>query len=170
MDDLALIPTAPAVFSQCGRYRYFLRRDLDMLNPKPLLGILLNPSKANAHDNDPTTTVNCRFALSWGFGTWAAVNLFAWIDKDPRELPDPKEAVGPDNDMAIKLALEWVDREGGRVFTAWGTGGAHGNRASEVEKLLAGRSLLRLGANADGSPRFPRAIPRGTEPEEWMTQ
>lgn len=166
-DELSGIPNSPAVFSKCGRYRYFLRRDLDLCNRVPLLGILLNPSKAGPTTNDPTTTVNCRFASNWGFGIWAAVNLFAWVDTDPRNLPDPQQAIGPLNDEAIRRALAWVDATGGRVYTAWGTNGSLGGRADQVLAMLAGRPLLRLGQNQDGTPRFPRAIAKDTQPEEW---
>lgn len=43
-------------------------------------------------------------------------------------------------------------------------------REAEVMKILGDRKLLRFGANRDGTPRFPRAIPRDIELQEWAYQ
>lgn len=157
-----------AYFSPCGRYRYWLRRDLDLLNPIPLLSVLMNPSKAGAETGDPTTTVLCRNALRQGFGIHAAVNMKACIETDSTRLTDDPEEIGPLNDDAIRMALEWCDRLGGRVLTAWGTNARLGARVGEVLELLRGRPLLRFGVTSDGGPRFPRALPRDIKLEEWQ--
>ena len=158
---------APAVFSGCRNYRYWLRRDLDMMNKKPLLWFMINPSLATESADDPTTRVVCNFALRWGFGIHAAVNGFAAITLNPKVMMAMDDPVGPDNDRYIKAAIQWCDDNGGRIITAWGNPGTYRNRHLEIMEMLKGRKLLRLGVNKNGTPKFPYAIRKDVEPEEW---
>ena len=48
-----LFTTSGAVFSDCQRYRYRLWRTWDS-SKKPLVMVMLNPSIADAEQNDPT--------------------------------------------------------------------------------------------------------------------
>ena len=48
-----LFTTSGAVFSDCQRYRYRLWRTWDS-SKKPLVMVMLNPSIADADQNDPT--------------------------------------------------------------------------------------------------------------------
>jgi len=43
-----------AVLSDCGKYRYLLERDISMLNRGTVLFVMLNPSTADAENDDPT--------------------------------------------------------------------------------------------------------------------
>ena len=160
--------SAQAIFSECGHYRYFLRRDHSlMLNARPLLWCMLNPSKAGEVGNDPTTTLTMNLGKRWGFGIHAAVNAFALVGTDPRCLKTHPDPVGPENDAHIRLALNWCDDLGGHVILAWGRGAALHGRADAMLSMMAGRTVWRLGMNSDGSPRFPRAIAKTIEVEEW---
>lgn len=156
-----------AIFSDCGKYRYWLRRDLDMLNKRPLLWFMINPSVATSSADDPTTRVVCNFALRWGFGIHAAVNGFAAITPDPKVMMAMDDPIGPDNDNYIKAAIQWIDDNDGRIITAWGNPGMYRDRHLEIMDMLKGRTLLRLGANKNDSPKFPYAIRKDAEPEEW---
>lgn len=169
MTDTSLIARLDcgAIFSDCGQYRYFLRRDHTMGNPRPLLWVMLNPSKAGQFNDDPTTTLAMNFGKSWGFGIHAAVNCFAMVGTDPRCLNRDTDPIGPDNDIYIRTALDWCDSMSGRIILAWGAGGNLNGRAGDMLKLLGKRTVWRLGQNADGSPRFPRAIAKATQPQEW---
>jgi len=157
----------PAIFSDCNQYRYWLRRDLDMLNKRPLLWFMINPSLATGNTDDPTTRVVCNFAKRWGFGIHAAVNGFAAITPDPKVMMAMDDPVGPDNDNHIKAAIEWCDDNDGRIITAWGNPGTYRDRHMEVMQMLKGRPLLRLGVNNNGTPKFPYAIRKDAQPEEW---
>ena len=157
-----------AIFSDCKNYRYWLRRDLGVANKRPLLWFMINPSLATENTDDPTTRVVCNFAKRWGFGIHAAVNGFAAITPDPKIMMAMDDPVGPDNDSYIKAAIQWCDENDGRIITAWGNPGTYRDRHLEVMKLLKGRTLFRLGMNKNGSPKFPYAIRKDVQPEEWI--
>ncbi len=143
-----------AIFSDCGTYRYSLRRTLDGSLAK-VVAVLLNPSVANDARDDPTTSQNMNRFWRLGYGRYEAVNLFAIVGTDPEILYRAADPVGPENDRFIRAAVESADL----VVVMWGTHGAHHGRAARVLELLRGHDLWCIGVNNDGSPRFPRAVP-----------
>lgn len=166
--DLVARLDCRAIFSDCGQYRYFLRRNHSpLISSRPLLWNMLNPSNAGHENNDPTTTIGIGFGQAWGFGIHAAVNAFGLVDTDPKGLLNHPDPVGPENDAYIRAALEWCDALDGQVILAWGRGASLSGRADKMLKLLGNRTVWRLGVNNDGSPRFPRAIPKTAQPQEW---
>ena len=117
--------------------------------------VMLNPSRADERRDDPTTTFCVNRAREKGFGSYAAVNLFALVDPDPAALRRAEDPVGPGNDAWIARAIDEADR----IVVAWGRhGGLHGRHRAVLD-LLRDRTLHCFGRNADGSPRFPRALP-----------
>ena len=104
-----------AVFSEDRCYRYLLRRRVGE-SSRRVLFIMLNPSKADEKRNDATIRRCVGFARSWGFGILEVVNLFALMSTNPEALLKAKDPVGPDNDAAIRAALEVADT----VVLAWG--------------------------------------------------
>ncbi|MGI9506594.1 MAG: DUF1643 domain-containing protein, partial [Geminicoccaceae bacterium] len=123
----------PAIFSECGQYRYFLRRNHSpMISARPLLWGMLNPSRAGHENNDPTTSVAIGFGKRWGFGIHAAFNAFALVDTYPSGLLSHPDPVGPETDTYIKAALRWCDALDGQVILAWGRHASLMNRADEV--------------------------------------
>ena len=142
-----------AEFCAEGRYRYLLRRRWGA-GPH-LLMVMLNPSRADAVRDDPTTTFCVNRARAKGFGSYAAVNLFALVDPSPDALYRVADPVGPENDEHILRAAAEADR----IVVAWGRHGRLQRRDEAVLALLGGRRLHCFGRNADGSPRFPRALP-----------
>ena len=167
--DLVARLEAAAIFSDCNQYRYFLRRNHSpLIDQRPLLWGMLNPSKAGYENNDPTTSVAIGFGRRWGFGIHAAFNAFALVDTFPSGLLKHPDPVGPDNDAYISAALKWCDALDGQIILAWGRHASLGGRGHDVLKLLGNRTVWRLGINGDGSPRFPRAIPKTAQPQEWQ--
>lgn len=154
-----------AEISACGRYRYELRRTWDT-RLRPVSFVMLNPSTADAAEDDPTIRRCIGFARSWGFGELRVYNLFALRAKDPRALADAAEyatkrgrydegPVGPDNDTWLVKACECR-----MVVCAWGSLYFAFHRAvvvtSMFQALLASPAELRcLGINADGMPKHP---------------
>lgn len=142
-----------AHFSTDRRYRYSLRRRWG--RGKRLLMVMLNPSRADEARDDPTTTFCVNRAKAKGFGSYEAVNLFALVDPSPDALRRVDDPVGPGNDAWIERAAAEADR----IVVAWGRHGSLHARDEAVLRLLRGKTLHCFGRNADGSPRFPRALP-----------
>ena len=81
-----------AFISPCERYRHALGRHWD--NDKGfVLFIMLNPSTADAQQDDPTIRRCMDFAKRWGFGGIEACNLFDWRATDPKAVPRSKFAI-----------------------------------------------------------------------------
>jgi hypothetical protein len=74
-----------AVISDCGRYRYLLRRTWDYKKPRALI-CMLNPSTADAKQDDATIRSCVRLLSSIGYGSFEVVNVFAHRATDPKEL------------------------------------------------------------------------------------
>ena len=146
-----------AVFSEDRIYRYLLRRRVGE-SLRRVLFIMLNPSKADETRNDATIRRCIGFARGWGFGLLEVVNLFALMSTDPKALLEADDPVGPDNDAAIRAALESADT----VVLAWGNHGLdHENRVAEVTAMAwkAARTFC-LGLTLKGAPRHPLRLPR----------
>jgi hypothetical protein len=141
-----------ARFSPCGTYRYELWRTWDAGQP-PLCWLMLNPSTADAVDNDPTVERCERRARAWGHGGIIVVNLFAIRATDPRVMLKAADPVGPENDAAILTAAG----RSGMVIAAWGSHGGHRGRSGQVRKLFGdiGLPLYCLKVGKTGEPQHP---------------
>lgn len=93
-----------AVFSSCGAFRYMLGRQWDETLPVMVV-CMLNPSKADHRQNDPTVIRMIGFAKREECGGLVIVNAFALRATDPRELLRAEDPVGPRNDNAINLVV-----------------------------------------------------------------
>ena len=153
-----------ATISPCGRYRYTLGR---RWGDGPLAcWVMLNPSTADATQDDPTVRRCIGFSKAWGYGGLVVVNLFAFRATDPAELLARRTlAVGPDNDAAILAAAE----SSSVVVAAWGVHGTHLGRADAVTSLIrrAGYSLRCLGRTKGGLPRHPLYVAAATPTEPF---
>jgi len=157
-------PLGMAVFSPCRRYRYWLDRTIvqTSLEKAAFTGttavfVMLNPSTADCHQNDPTVRRCIGFASRWGCARLIVTNAFAWRSTDPHQLYNVPDPIGPDNIDAIKTAVEVADGEGpggGPVVVAWGQ---HGGLNDHDETVLGwiGKRPLCLGTTRDGFPRHP---------------
>lgn len=152
------------VYSDCERYRYSLTRCWDA-DAGRLLFVMLNPSQADEHRNDPTVARCEARARAMGFGAYRVVNIFAWRATDPRDLRVADQPVGPANDAALREGAAWSSH----ILAAWGAHGAHRGRGAEVRALLAAcsRPLLHLGLTKGGEPRHPLYIAAARPAEPW---
>lgn len=147
--------------SGCGRWRYALAR---RWGPGPgLLCVLLNPSTADAAQDDPTLRRCMARARALGFGGLRLVNLFAWRATDPAALYRAADPVGPDNDAALLRAGRWA----GSILCGWGNHGSLRGRDAEVLRLLARRRLWHLGLTARGQPRHPLFVGGEVALQQW---
>lgn len=148
---------AAAVFNNAARtHRYLLTRIWDPA-VKPAVYVMLNPSTADALEDDPTIRRCTSFARRQGAGGLIVVNLFALRSKDPRALLAHPDPVGRHNDRFIRQAVAMGDP----VICAWGAAPIAGERGREVAVQLAGRgvALRCLGTTALGQPRHPLYLP-----------
>ena len=166
-----LFTKATAGLSDCGRYRYWLRRQWDDARPT-LCWVMLNPSTADAQRDDPTIRRCCRFARDWGFGAISVFNLFSWRATDPRDLIVAHMAgeniVGAKTDVVIREGVRHR-----RVICAWGAYGGERPRAraAEVLRILRDSHALTiecLGRTADGDPHHPLRRAATTQPTGYM--
>ncbi len=86
-----------------GCYRYTLWRIWDEHKPRVLF-VLLNPSTANAIQDDATLRRCIHFARSWSYGSLEIVNLFALRATNPIHLRQAADPIGPCNDLYIREA------------------------------------------------------------------
>jgi hypothetical protein len=155
-----LAGTGHALFSGDSVYRYRLTRTWGA-SGSHALWIMLNPSTADASQDDPTIRRCTRFTRTWRLDGLAVVNLFALRATDPAGLTSHPDPVGYANDHLISEALA-----GARlVVAAWGAHPLAAARAATVATLAAsaGRGLHCLGVTKGGWPRHPLYVP-GRQP------
>jgi len=207
-----------AVISECGRFRYALwerfaiaqsvvgpidveaerarRRDA----PYPvafwtrwICWVMLNPSTADALQDDPTIRKVRGFTERLGYDGFLVVNRFAWRATDPRELyrvrpgpsgaelGDPRcagstcrgrcihaAAAGPENDAWVSRAAEAARR----IICAWGVHG--GEYPHEFLRILRGPTeegrrdldVLKV-SEASRTPAHPLYLPYDLKPIAW---
>ncbi len=138
-----------ALYSDCARYRYGLRRVWDADNP-PVLFVMLNPSTADEHRNDPTIARCEARARRLGFGGVEIANLFAFRATRPADLRRAADPVGPENDTLLRA---W-SRDAGVTIAAWGVHGTYQGRDRAVAGILGG-DVRHLGLTKAGHPRHP---------------
>jgi len=139
-----------ASFSACRTYRYTLWR----VWAHPLVNyIMLNPSKADEVDNDPTVERCERRAAKLGYGGIIVTNLFAFRATDPDDMKRAADPVGPRNDDAIYESASQCSL----VILAWGNDGAYLARSKAVLKFLepCRHKMHALKVCKTGEPQHP---------------
>ncbi|RUT01013.1 hypothetical protein DSM106972_070190 [Dulcicalothrix desertica PCC 7102] len=143
-----------------GDYRYLLSRKWDASKPK-ITFVMLNPSTADAKQDDRTLRKCIHFAKSLGYGSLQVVNLFAYRATKPRELRKVTDPVGPKNNFYIQLAT----RRTSLIIVAWGTHGGFQGRDKVVQNLISSKQTLYcLGVTKYGYPRHPLYLKKNTKP------
>jgi hypothetical protein len=147
-------------FDATGKYRYVLWREWQE-NALSVSFIMLNPSTADAHTDDPTIRRCIGFARSWGYGALEVVNLFAYRATQPIELRRAPDPVGKDNDRYLLAA----GQRSQLVILAWGNWGSLNQRDRAVLHLLGDRrDIYCLGRTRSGQPRHPLYLKGDTVP------
>jgi hypothetical protein len=166
-----------AVVSACGTYRYALWRDLPaqgvledgsptsatarLTFEDTCLFVMLNPSTADAEQDDPTIRRCVGFARDLGAGRLAVANLYAYRGPDPYELLGVDDPIGPDNDFWITE----LSKEAAAIIVAWGASvAAKPDRVRQVLGILEDHlTVLCLGTTGEGHPRHPLYVRADTE-------
>lgn len=154
-----------AQLSADGIYRYELRRTWG--DPREVVGwIMLNPSTADASQDDPTIRRCVGFARAWGYGGIVVRNLFALRATDPSALRAHSDPVGIENDhwLLVGRSTDLL------TICAWGVHGALNGRAKQVVRSLTsgGHHLYHLGLTKGGAPKHPLYLPKTEMPRAWL--
>lgn len=151
-----------ATISHCGNYRYALWRVWDTSSAR-LVFVMLNPSKADAVNDDATIRRCVGFARSWGYGSIYVYNMFAYRATDPKELVSAPmrgiDIIGPENDAH----LSDVANMGATVILAWGDH-AYGypGRIRTLKSMLPSGLCLKI--TKKGMPNHPLYVRRDAVP------
>ncbi|GAA3984635.1 hypothetical protein GCM10022407_32050 [Hymenobacter antarcticus] len=122
---------------------------------------MLNPSTADAFQDDPTIRRCIGFARAWGFGGLEVVNLYSFRTSFPAELKKAAQPNGTDNDAHLLEAVAGA----AQVIAAWGNHGDSGRVAALMQQLRAAAGqVLCLGQTRTGAPRHPLYVPAATQP------
>lgn len=133
--------------------------------------VVLNPSTADAEQEDPTVRRMMGFARSWGCGGLYVVNIFAFRATDPRVMLTCDEPTGGRrNDEAIMDCAQ----QSVKVIACWGAHGAYLDRGMEVrDRLLSADVPLEcFGFTKGGHPKHPLYVRGETRllPVSWDNQ
>lgn len=146
-----------ALLSEDGVYRWWLSREWSILNPKRCTFVMLNPSTADAYEDDATIARCIGFSKKFGYGGMVVVNLYALRSRDPEALHSHEDPVGNANNFWLRNAIEHAN---GCVIAAWGTKG--GDRAQVIRDRYKGK-LSCLKITKDGHPQHPLYLPTDSE-------
>lgn len=159
------------LFSNCGSYRWILKREL-LSGTKTVAFIGLNPSKANSFDNDRTLIRINNFCSRWNYKNIYIINLFGLISKSPSQLSKSKDPIGLNNDLITLITLKfWQKNLNCDLWLGWGDKGQLKGRDREVLQIIKNLSnmnsnennyskrILSLGLSKKGNPRHPLYMP-----------
>ena len=147
-----------ARISADGRYRYILTRRWHPTLPSCTF-VALNPSTADADQDDPTIRRCIGFARREGCGGLIVANLCAYRATDPAELLIVDDPFGPGNVETIRSLAH--RRDISCYIGAWGAWpdgsrpGAKRGAASMAALVSHWFPLQALGVTAGGQPRHP---------------
>lgn len=157
MQELFEFGGRSARLSDCRRYRYSLGREWSS-GTGTVCFVMLNPSTADALEDDATVRRCMGFAKLWGYKRLEIRNLFAWRATDPKELLTAPDPIGPENDAELQLA-----KAADQIIVAWGTHGSLKGRDRAVLKILADVPVYCLGRSQAGHPLHPLRLRADTE-------
>ena len=150
MRDLQF-PTSGAQISDDCLYRYSLWRTWDQTKGSCLF-VMLNPSTANAYQDDPTISKCIRYAKAWGYGQLLVGNLFAFRATDKTVMMRHVDPIGPENNNALRRLVSRADV----TVAVWGSDGGHMSRDEAVLALLRPIATVQcLNINRNGTPSHP---------------
>lgn len=145
-----------AEISDCGLYRWWLRRSWDAAGDgRVVCFVMLNPSTADANQDDPTIRRCIGFASDLGVSAMLVRNLFAFRATNPKVLKGLRYDVatgGERGDMELLASLS-----ADIVVCAWGASGPKctAERAEWFVQQAGSKPLYCLGTTKTGAPRHP---------------
>jgi hypothetical protein len=159
--------TKTAVLSDCKQYRYFLIRTWDDNLPRVLF-IMLNPSTADAIEDDNTIRRCKGYAKDWGYGGFYVINLFAFRSKTPADLLKVANPIGSENETWFRRSSAMASL----IVCAWG----NSKIVSKLQKNFPQYKLLShlfqkplhyLELSKDGTPKHPLYLSKELKPNPY---
>lgn len=158
-----------AIISPCAMWRYRLERRWG--RGPTMLFIMVNPSTADAEQDDPTVRKCIGFAQRHCYGRLLVGNKFALRSTDIKGLRNSSYAslIGQDNDAHLRGMLLECDI----AVAGWGQLAklpeALRGRWKDVVRLAddAGKTLRCFGTNADKHPKHPLMTGYATPLTAW---
>ena len=169
-----------ASISLCGKYRFSLWREwrgvaaranwrwygdkdgngAELGDPLSCVFVMLNPSTADADQDDPTIRRCVSFAKALKFDRVEVVNLYAYRATDPKDLFGAGDAMHHHKNQEY---VERAARDSGIIICAWG---AHGEefQAETVRGWMHTKKHFALGFTKGGQPRHPLYLPANARP------
>lgn len=154
-----------AQLSADGLYRYGLVRRWGMGPPATF--VMLNPSTADAEQDDPTIRRCITFARAMGAGALHVLNLYAYRATKPADLWRAEDPVGPENDSYLTRHALACRAQGRPLIAAWGAHAKPDRVAAVLELPGMAAALTALGVTKAGAPRHPLYLPATARPESW---
>lgn len=157
-----------AIISDCGLYRYRLERH-GLKGAGAIAWIMVNPSAADATNDDATIKKVIGFSERAGAGWLIVGNKFAYRATDIKELRRVENPRGPDNDEHLQRIL----RDAPLVVVAWGPLAKLPDHLRSRWRTIvrmaadAGVQLMCLGTAQDGQPRHPLMVSYDTPLTPW---
>lgn len=151
-----------------GNFRYQLTRRWEPAkftnSPDTIVWCMLNPSVANAREDDPTLRRCISYSQHWGYNALCIVNLYALRTPDPGLLKNLGYPQGPDNWKHIDLATRHANTA--RAVLAWGSNVHCAVYARAVARTIAANiGVYTLGLNKDGQPGHPLYLKKSLRPK-----
>ncbi len=138
-----------ATFSNSGEHRYALWRIWD--DSKPMVMVIgLNPSTANADNDDPTIRSVVRISKNLGYGGVYMMNCWPYISTDPSRLLISPLDTEINNRYLAETAIKCKD-----VIFAWGNFEVVRKHRRDEELKNMFPEALALQVNKNGSPKHP---------------
>lgn len=157
-----------AEISKCGRYRYSLERFVAEAGiVVAFFGV--NPSRADAEIDDPTSRKWKHFARQLGGWKYIAGNAFALRSHDVKELAIAAEPVGWENDWHLQQIIAEADV----LVPCWGSRlkllPALRPRLDKLAAMLhaSGKPVKTFGFTASGDPKHPLMLGYKTPIIDW---
>lgn len=165
-----------AEISECGRYRWWLRRSWPIWeNGQHVVGkgvccfLMLNPSTADAMQDDPTIRRCIGFCRSWGYDTLSVRNLFALRATDPAQLLLADTPTGGARGDMELLTAPTADM----LVIAWGAKVPFHRdyqAMSMFRKHFPCKPLFCLGLTKGGHPRHPLYVKADQQPVRFCVE
>jgi hypothetical protein len=153
-----------AAISSDGLYRYDLSRT--WADGPTATWIMLNPSTADAHTDDPTIRRCMTFSRAFGCGSMVVVNLYGLRATEPAALWTAADPVGWANDAILAHHVAKAADYDTPLIGAWG-GLAQPGRIAAVLALPGMDRLTALATTKAGQPKHPLYLPGHLRPQPW---